>query len=152
MKAVHDRNRVELFLFAVLAAGLLCGAFAYAQQEGWKQFYRNSNGDSFYYEDDSMSFSTGSNSSARTTAVLARVRIKVVNQSSQSATREQVKEIEIDCSRRSYRILKTEIIDSRGARREEHAAPEWRQAEAGSWLEPLVNLVSEKAARYKRSL
>jgi hypothetical protein len=132
-----------LFVPVLLLAVPLCG-----QDQGWIQFFANSNGDRFYYEEQSLSFTSSSGSSSGS-VTLAQVRFRAVNAREESPIREYVQRIEIDCSKRVYRKLESEIVSKNGSSRVERVSPEWSDIPAESAQEHLIDLVCKKAAVHR---
>jgi hypothetical protein len=97
---------VWLAILVVIVGGVFTPHHSHAQVLGWTEFYTNSVGDKFFYDQDNVKIDEDKQ--------LVIVVVKTVNRSSEIPIRDVSHMMEIDCGKRQYRQLASETTQADG--------------------------------------
>jgi hypothetical protein len=126
--------KVICFVTGVVGVILLSWA-VHAQYEGWEHFYTNLAGDRFYYDPNSVV-------SVSKTVSTVRIKGSSARENTTIKTFEQL--LEIDCNKRMYRKLESQITRHDGSVYTEAKSNEWSQVLPDSSMESLLDKACPK--------
>jgi hypothetical protein len=125
---------------------------ARAQNDQWKLYFRNSQGDEFYY--DTQSVKQNDKDSLTGFGSFIRVDIRGSSARADGPIKGFSDRVEIDCSKMFYRRIESEVIRSDGTTYASHPSREWQPVGQDSSFMSLCEIVCAKAGRrrHERSI
>jgi hypothetical protein len=123
----------KIIILSVMLIGVFLVSPAASQDGPWRQFYTNSAGNTFYYDQDSVSY----NDSDYT----ARADVKVAAAREGAGPRELTMVVQINCEKEWYRRLEWQVPGPEGSVRTVKNPSEWSRIPDRSHLEALNNII-----------
>ena len=131
-------------LLILVAFGMVAVLPASAADEQWELYFRNSQGDEFYYDTQSVRKDEAGFRS------LMLVNTKRLNARTDGAIKAFNECMQLDCSRMVYRRTELEVVRNDGSIYKSHQSAEWDPILADSPFKVVFDEVCNKAGRSRR--
>jgi hypothetical protein len=127
----------------ILSVAFSSVSFAELVEDQWCEFYKNSVGDRFLYDRQSIEYHQNDE--------IVTVTIKIMSGNEQTAVKEEERNIRIDCQNKRVQKMSSQALFRDGSARSDSKAGESAAIGFGSPLSPLSELLCKtKVYQYKK--